>query len=132
MRVFLGGTCNGSQWRTEAIEMLTENGIDYFNPVVDDWNKEAQEKERWEKQECDICMYVITPKMTGVYAIAEVVEDSYKRPEKTVFVLLQHDDDKLFTEEQWRSLKAVVGMVAENAAVCFSSIENAISYLSKK
>jgi len=38
MRVFLGGTCNKSTWRQRLIKLLK---IDYFNPVVDDWNEEA-------------------------------------------------------------------------------------------
>ena len=37
MKVFLGGTCNESTWRNRIIPMLA---IDYFNPVVDDWNEE--------------------------------------------------------------------------------------------
>ena len=32
-KVFLGGTCNGSDWRKKLIPKLK---IDYFNPVVED------------------------------------------------------------------------------------------------
>ena len=35
MKVFLGGTCNESKWRDDLIKLLK---IDYFNPVVKDWN----------------------------------------------------------------------------------------------
>ena len=42
-KVFLGGTCNKSKWRDELIDLLK---IDYFNPVVDDWNEEAQKEEK--------------------------------------------------------------------------------------
>jgi hypothetical protein len=50
-KVFLGGTCNESTWRTELIGML--NGIDYFNPVVDDWTPAHQDEEimQWERPE---------------------------------------------------------------------------------
>ena len=41
-KVFLGGTCNESQWRTALIPMLH---IDFFNPVVDDWTPECQTEE---------------------------------------------------------------------------------------
>lgn len=34
MKVFLGGTCNGSKWREELIPLLQ---VGYFNPVVDEW-----------------------------------------------------------------------------------------------
>lgn len=78
-RVFLGGTCNESQWRERLIPKLR---IDYFNPVVEDWILQCMEEELKQRKECDVCLYVITPKMTGVYSIAEVVDDSNKRPGK--------------------------------------------------
>ena len=99
-RVFLGGTCNGSTWRDDMIKMLTS---DYFNPVVENWTEVCMDQEIWEREHCDVVLYTITPKMTGVYSIAEVVDDSNKRPGKTVLILLQKDTDK----GQWRSLKAV-------------------------
>ena len=88
-RVFLGGTCNDSPWRAELVPLLT---IDSFNPVVEDWTEECMAEEIRQRESCDFVLYVITPKMTGVYSIAEVVDDSNKRPEKTVFCFL---DDKL-------------------------------------
>lgn len=68
-KVFLGGTCNESEWRNYLIKLLT---IDYFNPVVDDWTEECMAEERKQREICDYCLYTITPKMTGVYSIAEV------------------------------------------------------------
>jgi hypothetical protein len=47
-RVFLGGTCNGTTWRDSMIKDLK---VDYFNPVVEDWTPEAQQEERYEKEE---------------------------------------------------------------------------------
>lgn len=41
MEVFLGGTCaSGTNWREKLIPKLD---IEYFNPVVDDWDDEAYE-----------------------------------------------------------------------------------------
>ena len=40
--IFLGGTCNDSIWRDTLIPHLDELGINWHNPVVDDWNEEAQ------------------------------------------------------------------------------------------
>lgn len=48
MKVFLGGTCNNSTWRQNFVIHLSDE-IDYFNPVVEDWNKEAQKKELYER-----------------------------------------------------------------------------------
>lgn len=122
MRVFLGGTCNQSRWRARMIPMLA---VDFFNPVVSDWTPEAMREELRQRQECAVCLYVITPKMTGVYSIAEVVDDSHKRPASTVFVRLREDESQRFTEGQWRSLGAVAQMVQRNGAHAFEDLESA-------
>ena len=109
--VFLGGTCNKSTWRNKLIRKLK---IRYFNPVVDDWNSEARARELSVRQRCDICLYVLTPLMTEVYAVAEVVDDSNKRPEKTVFSFLYRDNGKRLTQGQCRSLNAVGELVRRN------------------
>jgi hypothetical protein len=83
--------------------------IDYFNPVVSDWNETAYQRELQERETCGICLYVISPEMTGVYSIAEVVDDSNKRPHKTVFYFTDGFDDK-----QTKSLEAVGKMVLRN------------------
>lgn len=116
-KVFLGGTCNESTWRDHVIKMLN---IDYFNPVVDDWTEECMVEEIKQRESCDICLYGITPKMTGVYSIAEVVDDSNKRPSKTVFCVFESENnhDK-FSDGQLRSLKQVSKMVENNGGISF-------------
>ena len=126
MKVFLGGTCNESTWRNQIIPMLR---IDYFNPVVDDWTPECMAEEIRQREWCDVCLYVITPKMAGVYSIAEMVDDSNKRPGKTVFVRLKRDGDNFFTDGQWKSLGAVADMVKRNGGAGFESLESAASYI---
>lgn len=128
MKVFLGGTCNESTWRDELIPLLK---IDYFNPVVDDWTPQCMEEELYQRKVCDFCLYVITPKMTGVYSIAEVVDDSNKRPSKTIFCFLEYDDT-YFTEGQIKSLNSVARMVEGNGAKFCSSLEEVAAYLNDK
>ena len=62
MKVFLGGTCNDSNWRNLIIPMLS---IEFFNPVVDDWTPKCSDEEIRQRRECDVCLYVVTPKMDG-------------------------------------------------------------------
>ena len=127
-KVFLGGTCNNSTWRDKLISLLK---IDYFNPVVDDWTSECQDEEIRQRESCDYCLYTITPKMTGVYSIAEVVDDSNKRPEKTILCVLDEDDENIFSESQIKSLKQVKEMVKNNGANVFDSLEDIASFLNK-
>jgi len=127
-KVFLGGTTPSSDplygWRGDLIPMLK---IDYFNPVVDDWTPECMEEEIRQREICDICLYVITPEMTGVYSIAEAVDDSNKRPSMTVFCVL--NDGTGFSDGQMRSLAWVGQMVKRNRAQFFTSLDEVANYL---
>jgi hypothetical protein len=136
MKVFLGGTCNGSDWRDRLIPMLK---IDYFNPVVPDWTPACQEEELRQRAECDFVLYVITAKMLGSYSIAEVVDDSNKRPEKTIFCVLKGPDFEnktgvtmyVFDEFVKKSLDAVGKMVVSNGAKYFNDLESVAEFLNQ-
>jgi len=129
-KVFLGGTCNESKWREALIEVLD---IDYFNPVVDDWTEECYQEELKQRQICDYCLYVITPRMAGVYSIAEVVDDSNKRPDKTILCVLSEDTSNkswmIFNEGQLKSLDKVGVMVENNGGKYFKSLYEVAKYL---
>lgn len=123
-KVFLGGTCNDSTWREKLIPMLK---IDYFNPVVDDWTEDCYQKELNEKETSDYQLYVITPKMTGVFSIAEAVDASNKIPEKTIFCYLKSDDGKSFDKGQCKSLDKVKEMIAKNGGTVCDSLQEVAS-----
>lgn len=118
--------------------------IDYFNPVVDDWNEEAYEEELRQRELCDYCLYTITPKMLGYYSIAEVIDDSNKRPDKTIFCVLPYEIEfkqnditgepvcKFFTKEQFYSLNRIGEMVERNGGKYFCSLEEVADYLNKE
>ncbi len=109
--------------------MIKKLSIDYFNPVVKDWDETAQKKEITERKTCDYVLYVITPKMEGVYSIAEVVDDSNKRPKKTIFTYLLDDDGKEFSKHQIKSLDMVGQMVEENGGKWFKNLNEISEYL---
>jgi len=137
--IFMGGTCNESQWRESLKDeicrllkcpnnsydyLLQEKKIDLFNPVVKDWIEECQKKEIEKRKTCDYVLYCITPKMTGVYSIAEAVHDSCVRPKKTLFCYINADGRDEFTEGQIKSLNAVSDLVSRNGATCFKSLDD--------
>lgn len=132
MKVFLGGTCNNSSWRNVLIPQLR---CDYFNPVVEDWTPECQSIELTERENADIVLYVITPLMMGVYSIAEVIDDSNKRPEKTVFCFLTSDRANAstlnFTLPQIKSLNAVAEMVKRNGGTHIEDFHSIATYLNE-
>lgn len=126
-KVFLGGTCNNSKWREDLIKLLE---IDYYNPVVDDWTLDCMVEEIKQRKLCDYCLYVITPKMTGVYSIAEVIDDSNKRPTQTIFCVLDIiDGRKAFDKGQFKSLGQVANMVKKNGGKFFQQLQDVADYL---
>lgn len=128
INVFMGGTCEGYDWRKDLEEHFKGNGkIRLFNPVVDDWNEEAKANEIRERETCDLCLYTITPHIRGVYSIAEVIDDSNKRPSKTLFCYTQPDGSE-FDEKMYHSLQAVGDMVERNEGKVFTSISSLIEY----
>ena len=128
-KVFLGGTCNESQWRKEVIKKLK---IHYYDPVGEDWTPEMMKEELKQRAESDFCLYVLTPKLEGFFSVAEVIDDSNKRPGKTIFSFLYEDDGKKFSEVQLRSLKQVGEMVKRNGAKYFETLDEVTSYLNNQ
>jgi len=129
MKVFLGGTCNDSKWREYIIGKIN---IDHFNPVVEDWTLECMTEEIKQRKECDFLLYVITPLMTGVYSIAECIDDTNKNPEKTIFCFIAGDGTKYFLPGQQKSLLAVADMVVRNGSKFFDSLEKVAAFLNEK
>ena len=104
-KIFLGGTCNNSTWRSE-IEKLVQTPM--FNPVVDDWNEKCQEIEMDEKEnKCNIHLYVITSEMTGVFSIAEVMDSVHNKNKLTLLHVMPDG----FNKVKLKSLEAVVNLV---------------------
>lgn len=129
IEVFLGGTCNGSQWREVLKPMLKVN---YFDPIVEDWNEAAMLLEIEKRKTCDYVLYVITPLMVGFYSIAEAVEDSNKRPYSTLFCYLNEDNGSEFTYHQLKSLKSTAKLIEDNGSKCFNSLEELAEFLNKR
>jgi DNA polymerase III delta prime subunit len=129
-KIFLGGTANNSIWREQLIPLLDASKISYFNPVITgrDWTLKDEENETIEKKNCDFMLYTITKEILGFYSIAEVVDDSNKKPEKTIFCYLEEG----FGRHQIKSLQATAKLVKENGAKVFTSLKEVVEYLSRK
>lgn len=128
-KVFLGGTCNGSRWRNGVIKELK---IHYYDPMKEEWTPEMMNEELKQREESDFCLYVLTPKMDGFFSVAEVVDDSNKRPGKTIFCFLHDDEGKKFSNAQLKSLKQIGEMIKRNGATWFETLDEATSYLNKQ
>jgi hypothetical protein len=124
LKVFLGGTTAKTKWRDELIPKLN---IDYFNPIVEDWTEECIKIENEEKEnKCGIHLYVITPKMMGVYSIAEAVQSSHTDNKLTIFCILDKDG---FSEAQLKSLKATSDMLENNGVKICNSLDEISEFI---
>ncbi len=85
--------------------------IEYFNPVVKNWDESAKIEEEKQKQLCDIHLYTITPRMVGVYSIAELTESAILKPNNTVLLIITEDEGSTFSEEVLNSLNSVISLV---------------------
>lgn len=89
--------------------------------VLQTKRKENSEDEDILKRKSVYVLYGITNGIKGVYSIAEVVDDSNKRPEKTIFLNLYKTYERSGESKQMaHSLKAVENMLKANGVIVFS------------
>ncbi|MDO8668091.1 MAG: nucleoside 2-deoxyribosyltransferase domain-containing protein [bacterium] len=92
--VFLDGTAANNNWRDGLIESLVGRGVSaetLFNPVVKDWNEEAQRCEEAAKTEAShLVFYIADPKQDGnplsAYSMVEATMALYDKSNRTVVV----------------------------------------------
>jgi hypothetical protein len=97
--VFLGGTCGKNNWRPRLIKEVHQvlppgDPASYvlFDPVVADWNKEAQAREEEMKRRAHLHVYYLaSPKLesptdVSAYSLVEATMALYDRPESTLVV----------------------------------------------
>ena len=119
-KVFLGGTCNGSNWRDKVIKNLQ---LPYYNPVVEgEWTQKDYRREIKERNTCQYCVYVITPKLTGFYSIAELIDDCHDKSKTTIFCYLKKEGNDSFTKHQVKSLTAIGRMVKKRGGIWVKSL----------
>lgn len=128
MKIFLGGTCGVSTWRNELFPVLDQEGIEYFNPVVDDWDDDAVKEENYQKALCDVHLYTITPLMHGAYSIAEAVE-SVMSGKFTIFNVLPKDQSKRFDEQQINSLLQIGKLIHRHGGIFISGSDKVVPAL---
>ena len=127
MKVYLGGTMNGSKWRENLV--IPHLKIEFFNPVSEIWNEETYKRDLKEHENADFRLYFITPKMDDFYTVIDVIDDSNKKPDKTLFCFLNIEDGVEFSKHQTKSLVAIGKMVQRNGGRWFESVEELLGFL---
>ena len=72
MTIGLFGTCGNSRWRDNFITVYEKMGIDYFNPVKDDWKPEDAQIEAEHLANDEIILFPVTNETLGLGSLGEV------------------------------------------------------------
>lgn len=135
MKVYLGGTANGSIWREVLIPHLK---IDYYNPIVN--GKPNENDFYYESNKIDYCdyyLYVVTPVMQTGYTIAEAVNRSSYCNGKVIFCLLRNDTQRIeeemlvhhFSDYEYSTYVRVGEMIEKNGGHFYTSLKDVITFL---
>lgn len=126
---FLGGTINGSNWRQKLAEKLSVN---YFDPVVNDWNPDHRRTEEMAKSAAKVLVYAITPKQTGFYTIAEMTHAVFGDSRPVAVLILDEDDGVLYEEHQQASISAIKELLNQRIGLhLFDNVEELAHHLNK-
>ena len=92
--LFLGGTAANNRWRDGFTDALMARGVSsdiIFNPVVAEWNEEAQAREEKAKASAShLLFYIANPMQEGnplsAYSMVEATMALYDKGDRTVVV----------------------------------------------
>lgn len=122
MKIYLRNIGNKTDYRQVISKIITADFVPSESPET---ILSAQEK-----QSCNFLVYILTPLFTDLYAIAELIDDAIKYPDKTLFCFEEDSsNDKKFSKHQIKSMNAVAKMVINNNAKHLENSEQLISFL---
>jgi len=138
MKVFLGGSCNPTTWRTDiAIPLLKKAGVSYFNPQVENWTQECVEIEAREKADADVLLYVIDGETRAIASMLEATEAIVSK-RATVLVIIGVPFDAIIggysisnteVKDLNRARIYLTDIAKRNGVKVYTDIESAVSEL---
>lgn len=132
--VGLFGTCGNSKWRDSVIPVLEANGIEYFNPVILDWNEECMKNEVLHASLDRVILLVITGETTGIASMAEsgwIAAQAILRGQCLIMVIEDVDpslDSNELRINKTRALmrKYILSLPKESGVYLFDNINDAV------
>lgn len=128
LSVFLGGTCGDSKWRDALAEKLQTN-VDAFNPVVADWNEEAQKREDAHKANDDVNLFVITPATNSPYSLFEIALCVGEDKDRLVVAFLDEDNGRVHEPHMQKAVNKIKKDLTKRNVPCFDSLEALAEFL---
>jgi hypothetical protein len=112
LKIGLFGTCGNSTWRKKFIEEYQKQGIEFFNPQIDDWKPELADIEAENLAEDAIILFPVTGETYGTGSLAETgfsIAQAIRLDDRRDFVIMiEKDLDESLNDEVARkeSLRA--------------------------
>jgi hypothetical protein len=101
----LFGTCGSSKWRDKFISLYESRGIDYFNPVKENWKPEDATVEAEHLENDKIICFPITDETFAFGSLGEVgfsILQAIKMDQNRDIIVMIDPDVKL--NESWMSM----------------------------
>ena len=108
------GTCDNIKWRDPFIKKYDELGINWFNPMVDDWHPGLIEEENYFLNNAEIILFPILAESLGTGSLGEigfsvnmVLRNIQNGRQQFLIALIDDDcnDERKTEEERKRSIK---------------------------
>lgn len=137
--VFLGGSCGITTWRQdEAIPLLREKNLLFFNPQVETWTPDLVEIEAKNKEAADILLFVVDGQTRALATLIEVTEWIVSGKKQVLLVINDIPDGteisgQVVTGQELKDLNRARVYLADVAkrhgVTVFSSVKDAIGSL---
>jgi hypothetical protein len=142
VNVFLGGSCNPTNWRqTVAIPLLERANATYYNPQVKEWYPALIEEEARAKDTASILFFVIDGKTRAIASMLEVAENIAAKEKEVVLVICDVPSDTSIEGEKVTAIelkdlnrgRAYLADIAHrHGVVVYSSVHQALLQCLKK
>lgn len=127
MRILLTGGLKADSKIAEQIRSQVNPSCQIDSALQGDEKQNQSESTTY-----DYYLYIIAPGMKGIMPVVRLVDDSNKKPVKTIFCFVDREKDDEFSKHQLKSLKAIAEIVKRNGGTWIESIEGVIAFLNAK
>jgi len=121
-KVFLSCSRPDSTWRDEVKPLLK---VRYVEPFTSDKENALR------RDSCDFVLHCVTPKTSGMKELADVVNDSFRHPNRTIVCVLREDGGEVFDSSQMEDALGVLRMAEANGAAGFVSLQGAAGHINR-
>jgi len=117
--VFIAGRGDYGNWRSEIKRLLGDNVITAESSGRGLVNAQH---DAFEKEHADAIVFVITPSALSTFDLANAVNESNKRPEKTIVCFLSAGNEWMHDPRRYAELSEVRAILESNGARCLNGL----------